>query len=183
MICLLIIHTSPTAHNCNHLKESLMLGKKKKNEERKKERNTTRVTLCLRIFGFPSHSQTTCLHVRKDILHDLSKVCCTQWIVAEIVTIAPCRRREPTWDYDETITVWEQIARLLQGYPLTCIHHTPLALGGKSLGALLGDCVSSWMHTSVEYGLTTWNSDHWKWCIRKRHLVRQYPRLRCIISC
>lgn len=42
-----------------------------------------------RIFGFASHAQSACFHVGKDILHDLPKVCRTQWIVAKIVAVAP----------------------------------------------------------------------------------------------
>lgn len=49
-----------------------------------------------RIFGFASHAQTTSLHVRKNIFHDFSKVSCTQWMVAEIVTIAPKNEKQKT---------------------------------------------------------------------------------------
>lgn len=42
-----------------------------------------------RIFWFASHAKSTCLHIWKYIFHDLSKVRRTQWVVAEIVTIAP----------------------------------------------------------------------------------------------
>lgn len=59
----------------------------------------------------------------------------------------------------QTITWWTSQG-LVHPDALTCIHRTPLALGGKSLGALPGDSVSSWTHTSVECGSTTWNSDH-----------------------
>lgn len=47
-----------------------------------------------RIFGFASHAQSACFHVRKDILHDLPKVCRTQWIVAKIVAVAPATDEE-----------------------------------------------------------------------------------------
>lgn len=86
-IRLLSIQTAQL-HRRIHLTESakLLTDKKKKKTAR----------LCLRIFGFAPHSQSTCLHVGKDILHDLSKVCCTQWIVAEIVTIAPAGEENRT---------------------------------------------------------------------------------------
>lgn len=120
-----------------------------------------------RIFGFAPHAQSTSFHVGKDILHDLSKVCCTQWVVAEIVAIAPAKKRpEGKVKWYHTVHV-SAVASVPWLHALTCIRHTPLALGGKSLGAPLGDSVSSWTRTSVEYGLTTWNSDHWNWHISK----------------
>lgn len=42
-----------------------------------------------RIFGFASHAKSTRLHVGKDILHDLSKVCSTESMIPQTITVTP----------------------------------------------------------------------------------------------
>lgn len=42
-----------------------------------------------RIFGFASHAKSTCLHVGKDVLHDLSKVRSTESVIPQTITVTP----------------------------------------------------------------------------------------------
>lgn len=45
-----------------------------------------------RIFRFPSHAESTRLHVREHVFHHFSKVCSTQRVIVQIVTEAPERQ-------------------------------------------------------------------------------------------
>lgn len=42
-----------------------------------------------RIFGFASHAKPACLHVGKNVLHDLPEIGRAESMVAQIVTVAP----------------------------------------------------------------------------------------------